>query len=388
MKIETTTRDTRLDAIRGLFLMIMAAVHVPTPLSHRLQEPFGYVSVAEGFIFVSACLAGLIYGKAGRETAWQSMAGRVWRRARLIYLIHLGLLMPVALIAWATAGQLLPLTNHFHDFLGHPLASLALMPLLLHQPPLFDILPLYVLLLGVTPLLLGWTNRHGWRTVVMCSALGWLMAQFSLVNHYSLPLTLLPVKLGSFNLLAWQFLWICGLALGDTAKKNPLHRSANRTGLVVAAAGIVVVGLLSRHGFWPAAWFNPDVYLWMDKWTLGPLRLLNFTAWVVLLLAWNPTPPTAVLAPAALLGRHSLAVFAFHLPLAITADVLVQLFPLSTMEAWWVGVMVVAALFPWAVWLEDRRQRARGETPRLASRKVETSLAGGFVLAKSASSTP
>ena len=74
-----------------------------------------------------------------------------------------------------------------------------------------------------------------------------------------------------------------------------------------------------RRGLWPQAWLNPDIFLWMDKWTLGTLRVLNFAAWVVLLLAWNPHPPKWFLAPTALLGRHSLAVFAFHLPLVIAA---------------------------------------------------------------------
>jgi len=57
---------------------------------------------------------------------------------------------------------------------------------------------------------------------------------------------------------------------------------------------IVLVGLLSRHGFCLQAWWDPDIFLWMDKWTLGPLRLLNFAAWTGLLLAWNPAPAQMV----------------------------------------------------------------------------------------------
>ena len=61
MDTQRQTRDLRLDAVRGMFLVIMAGVHVPSPLSHYLQEPFGFTSAAEGFIFLSACLAGLAW---------------------------------------------------------------------------------------------------------------------------------------------------------------------------------------------------------------------------------------------------------------------------------------------------------------------------------------
>src|SRR5208282_5086971 len=69
-------------------------------------------------------------------------------------------------------------------------------------------------------------------------------------------------------------------------------------------------------------------------------------------LAGNPRVPARLLAPVALLGRHSLAVFAFHLPLVIAASTIIQLVPLS--NVWQIGVSlsVIAALFLWATWLE------------------------------------
>ena len=356
MKSESNARDLRLDAIRGLLLILMAAVHVPTPLSHLLQEPFGFTGSAEGFLFLSACLSGLVYGKIYGQTDWQTMAWRVWQRTRLIYGIHLGLVIPVALIAWLAGTQLPPLANHFHDFLVHPWGSLALMPLLLHQPPFFDILPLYVILLGATPWLLARARRHGWQWLLLVSALGWLFAQTkwnaALTSH---PAQWLPFRWGSFNLLAWQFLWVSGLALGETILRRPIIQAQHRLRWGGIAAVLVGVGLLARHGFWPAAWFSPDVFLWMDKWTLGPLRLLNFAAWVVLLLAWNPRLSGRLLSPPALLGRNSLAVFSFHLPLVIAATTAVLLLPPSAPLQTGIGLLVIAALFPWAVWCESRR---------------------------------
>ena len=345
------SRDMRFDALRGLLLISMAEVHVPTLVSRFLHEPLGFMSDAEGFIFLSASLAGLAYGKGYRQTDWSTMSRRAWHRARQIYLIHLAIILPVALTAWAFAGRITPLANHFHDFLVHPWGSLALIPLLLHQPPLFDILPLYIILLGATPLLLALARRRGWGIVLAVSACGWIAAQLKLDTRFiGNPSGLLPLRWGSFDLLAWQLVWVGGLALGESTSRRPVFSGKWRFGLAAISVPIAVSGFLARHGFLS---FNPEYFLWIDKWTLGPLRLLNFAGWVAFLLAWNPRVPARLLAPVALLGRHSLAVFAFHLPLVVAASTIVQLIPLS--NVWQIGVSlsVIAALFLWAMWLES-----------------------------------
>jgi len=365
-------RDMRLDALRGLFLIIMAGVHSSTPVSHVLQDPLGYNGAAEGFIFLSACLAGIVYGKTYQQADWPTMSRRAWKRARQIYLVHLAVLVPIVLIVWALANALPPLATHFSDFLAHPWSGLALMPLLLHQPPLFDILPLYVIFLGVMPWLLAIVRRRGWGMILTVSALGWLAAQCKLdARLIGDPTRLLPLRWGAFNLLAWQFLWVCGLALGETSLRRPIIKPELRLWLGVPAATIVFVGLLSRHGFWPQAWWDPDIFLWMDKWTLGPLRLLNFAAWAVLLLAWNPRPPKWFLAPTALLGRNSLSVFACHLPLVIAAAVIVQQFAPPNAVQTAIGLLVIALLFVWAAWWEHHKRRQVEATGAASSSTVK-----------------
>jgi hypothetical protein len=355
-------RDARLDALRGLFLIIMAGVHVPTPLSHVLQDPLGCNGAAEGFIFLSACLAGIVYGRTYRQADWTAMSRRAWKRAGQIYLVHLAVLVPIVLIVWALANSLPPLAIHFSDFLEHPWGSLALMPLLLHQPPLFDILPLYVIFLGGTPWLLAFARRHGWGMILTVSALGWLAAQFKWdVRLIGDPTRLLPLRWGSFDLLAWQFLWISGVAIGETSLRRQIIKPQHRAAPAAIALVIVLLALSLRQGLWPPARVNPDLFLWMDKWTLGPLRVLNFGAWTVLLLAWNPQPPKWLLAPTALLGRNSLSVFAFHLPLVIAAAVAVQQFAPSNAMQTAIGLLVIALLFVWAAgWEHCKRRRSEG----------------------------
>ncbi|HZI32240.1 MAG TPA: OpgC domain-containing protein, partial [Candidatus Binatia bacterium] len=237
-----------MDAIRGLFLVIMAGVHVPSPVSTFLREPFGFTSAAEPFIFLSACLAGFVYGKVHLKHGWTAMSGKVWHRARLVYIVHLALLLPVTLAAWIYAGQVVPLANHFHDFLVHPWSSLPLLPLLLHQPPLFDILPMYVLFLLATPIAFATAKRHGWGMVLAFSAAVWLAGQFQTAYLPTDSTQFLPLRGGSFNLLAWQLLWMAGLALGETSLHRPIIPQKFRVSLGALAAVVVVIGLCARHG--------------------------------------------------------------------------------------------------------------------------------------------
>ena len=105
----------------------------------------------------------------------------------------------------------------------------------------------------------------------------------------------------------------------------------------------------------------------MDKWTLGPLRLLNFAAWVIFLLAWNPRPPAWLMEQTALWGRHSLAVFALHLPLVVCAASVIQMFPMTGVEKTFLGLSVIAAISIWVAWLEfnlqQRKQTLNTVTP-------------------------
>ena len=50
-----------LDALRGLMLVLMTLTHLPTRLTTPTGQPFGYVSAAEGFVLLSAFMAGMVY---------------------------------------------------------------------------------------------------------------------------------------------------------------------------------------------------------------------------------------------------------------------------------------------------------------------------------------
>ena len=86
-------RSAELDAARGMMLVWMVLVHLPTVLSARVNQPFGYVSSSEGFIFLSAFLTGRIYFRIFERDGAAAMNRKLLLRAVRLYIFHILLLL-------------------------------------------------------------------------------------------------------------------------------------------------------------------------------------------------------------------------------------------------------------------------------------------------------
>ena len=314
-------RLPELDALRGLFLVWMTLTHLPTRFSDFVNQPFGYISSAEGFVFMSALLIGRLYIRKLMEDP-ADVWSRLWKRSFKLYAYHLFLLAFAFTIAasWAVHHHRAAITNLLNFYLNHPGVAITGSIFLIYCPPLLDILPMYVMFLFLTPLFLSVAVRFGWRIVLAASALIWLLAQFSLrdivhtwvvhVTHLQIPLQ----ETGAFNLFAWQMVWIVGLWLGArSAQQNVPLKLVPRWGVALSAAVcIFFVGV--RH-----AWFGPHLTeqslgLLLDKWQIGPLRVLNIAAFLIVFYWLRKYVKIAVARePFLTLGKASLQVFCAHL---------------------------------------------------------------------------
>ncbi|MBC7547494.1 MAG: OpgC domain-containing protein, partial [Polaromonas sp.] len=140
-------RQYELDALRGLMLVLMTVTHLPTRLSSPLGQPFGYVSAAEGFVLLSAYMAGLVYGRLALAKGVDAMRLAFWRRARKVYFAHAALLFFLfTVIAGVGVTVDQPAVENLMSFyLAEPWRALLASLVLLYRPPLLDILPMYVL---------------------------------------------------------------------------------------------------------------------------------------------------------------------------------------------------------------------------------------------------
>ncbi|MFI4888312.1 MAG: OpgC domain-containing protein, partial [Burkholderiales bacterium] len=78
-------RQAELDWLRGMMLVLMTMTHLPTWFSAHAGQPFGFVSAAEGFVFLSAFLVGAVYSQKTRERGYRAMRRALWGRALKVY---------------------------------------------------------------------------------------------------------------------------------------------------------------------------------------------------------------------------------------------------------------------------------------------------------------
>lgn len=101
-------RDPRIDAFRGLALIMIIIDHMPgNPWEHLTIRNIGFSDAAEAFFIMSGIAAGIAYSPAigrwmsGELRLWDAMAP-LWRRAWQLYIVHIVLTVAaIGLYAWA-----------------------------------------------------------------------------------------------------------------------------------------------------------------------------------------------------------------------------------------------------------------------------------------------
>ncbi len=401
--VAAVKRQWELDALRGLMLVLMTLTHLPTRWASPLSQPLGFVSAAEGFVFLSAFMAAKVYTAKQRREGDAALARGFHGRALKIWLVQAALLFFLFTVI-ALLGLLhdQPAVKDLLSFyLERPLVAFVAGLMLIYNPPLLDILPLYILFMLASPLLLLAGARRGWTLVLAGSVLLWLAAQWDFGTHLyeaAARWARIPVparETGAFELLGWQFLWVVGLWLGARAGRGLPLAPAFPRGVVAAAWGVALVCFAWRHAAgqvpWPSAAdaasaLPAAVNAAFDKWHLGPLRLLNLAALVVLVLHHGPALAARMPRPRALelLGRASLPVFCAHLVLVLLA--LAYLGAAREGRSWWVdnavlavsfAVLFVVALASDAIDRHAARVKARLKARRELRRRARSLSAGG-----------
>ena len=314
-------RRPELDAIRGLMLVWITLTHLPTAASTYVNQPFGFMSAAEGFIFLSALFTGRIYFRMAEHDGYQAMTRKLWTRTVRLYGYHALLLAFMFLVAVpiASRGNRPGLHNllDFYFMVGAK-QSITEAVLLIYRPPLLDILPMYIIFLVFTSVALLLSRRIGWRPILASAFVVWLVAQFGFrgVEH-NFMMRFIPTRIplnemGSFDLWAWQFLWIAGIWFGVRWGQGNLPVEAWAKRAVIPAAVVVAVLFCLRVAVSHGLELGASEFLF-DKWHLGALRLLDFTSVATLLIFSQSFLKPLAVRPLVMLGQSSLQVFCVHL---------------------------------------------------------------------------
>ncbi|WP_234893610.1 OpgC family protein [Agrobacterium vitis] len=334
-----------LDGMRGYFLVFMMLNHLIFTGGYLLVEVnhrnLTFVEDAQGFVFMSGLLVGMVYGRKMLKSGYEAGRERIWARALELYRYAMGIILLVLLARFVLPGA----AGIWHDWLGEVSLSdplrLASIATFLFQPTYMDILPQYIIYMVFAPVLIWLCITGRWASVAIGSLVVWMAGQLGLHRLITYPLDAwlgAAEKEGiraSFNLLGWQIVFFSGLIAGSlTATRNiewskvfsPEKTLIPKTALAVLLF-FLPLRIMTAHGL------MPDVVLQkfgtMEvRADFGPVYLLNFAA-MASLVAWlliaGPKYDSAFVRKTAsvvnsvfslsflqLLGRHSLHVYLWH----------------------------------------------------------------------------
>jgi hypothetical protein len=306
------TRYDGIDFWRGVVLCMILIDHMPGNAFEKLTvRNFGFSDAAEAFVFLSGLSIALAYGRRFSGERGKTLRS-LGRRVLKLYGAHIGLSLAALAIffvgaAWEAKPDLLNV--HGRDlFVDNPLPGFLGLASLGHQLGYFNILPLYIILIAWTPVVFWLAETNGWL-MLGCSASIYALSRLFDWNFPSWPTP------GNwfFDPFAWQMLFSIGIAIGLNMREItlPVSRRLLALAACVVGAGLIVVtgGLGFAEGF--AATARADLDL--SKTQLGLMRLIHFLAVAYLIYGSALTARLRGLPfyrPAALLGRHSLWVFA------------------------------------------------------------------------------
>ncbi|MDB5930821.1 MAG: putative rane protein [Polaromonas sp.] len=388
------TRRWELDALRGLMLVLMTITHLPTRLSSPLGQPFGFVSAAEGFVLLSAYMAGMVYGSLAQKNGIDAMRQAFWRRALKVYACHAATLLFLFTVIAAVGLRIdQPAVKDLMSYyLTHPLPALVAGLLLIYKPALLDILPMYILFMLASPWVLAHGLRRGWTGLLAASAGLWFLTQLGLrawVYDASVKLAGLAVpfhETGAFAAFSWQLLWMLGLWMG-ASRSVPAPRPFTFARPVVwLAVAVALIGLVWRHsvGQGPFPGNEPLNLLLFDKWLLAPLRLFDLFALMVVTIRFGPAlvrrlPRLRFLET---LGAASLPVFCMQLVIVLLVLTFFGANP--QLHPWWTDAAVIVASFAalygvarLSLRLEKPRRLQPLGHPELRSRRAPVDPAAG-----------
>jgi hypothetical protein len=328
-------RIVSIDFWRGLALLTIFVDHVPgNLLSQGTYRNFGFSDAAEIFVFLAGTAAALAYMRGLGSDAPRTTI-KIGLRAFTLYTSHFAVVIAcgavVAYAVLATGDNRFLLDLHFDTIIQAPLHAMVGLATLGFQPGYMNILPLYVVLLLMAPVLLTLARKSPWLALAASATL------YVATQLFGLHLPTYPAQ-GSwfFNPLAWQLLFTLGICLGSGIIRGlAMPRSPV---LVALAGGYVVLAAVWAH-FGPyAPWDLRPVppFLWdFDKTNLSLARLLHVVA-VVYLVAQLPMIEgrlrvSAIAKPFIVLGRHSLPVFCVGTVLAITLQIVRATFGASVL---------------------------------------------------------
>ncbi len=233
-------RDLRIDLLRGYAIFAMTVDHTGGASSWLYALSGGdrfYVSAAEGFVFLSGVVAGMVYGPRA-ERLGGAASIKLLKRAGVIYLwtIAMAFIEPLTAAAlglgWDNPLARTSLPEYFIGVIT-----------LRHVYHLSEVLLLYALLFSVAGLIIVWMVDGETKWVLLASWFVWAVWQTS--TDYPAPWDLEALTV--FQFAAWQALFVTGLAAGIHREQLLARLNKRSLRIHLAAGGLGLAGCIVAY---------------------------------------------------------------------------------------------------------------------------------------------
>ncbi|EKE44159.1 hypothetical protein OCGS_1675 [Oceaniovalibus guishaninsula JLT2003] len=166
-------RDIRLDFFRGVAMFVILVAHVPrNPLAKWMPGRFGFSDSTEIFVFCSGMASAIAFGGIFARRGWVMGTARTIQRIWQIYWAHIGLFVATAALmamldATGAFGRSYIGNLNLVPFFKDPATQLPALMTLRYVPNYFDILPMYLGLLALMPLVVAARGLGVWAPVAL-----------------------------------------------------------------------------------------------------------------------------------------------------------------------------------------------------------------------------
>ena len=290
--VTPTVRDPRLDFYRGVAMFIILMAHTPGNWWNAwIPARFGLSDAAEIFVFCSGMASAVAFGRTYERRGWMLGTARIGFRVWQIYWAHIAtFLLTVAVLA---------AIDTYGDFEKNYIAGLNLgrfvnetgpqivgLFTLTYVPNFFDILPMYMVILLMVPIVMALSNINLWLVAAFVG-ITWFLGQGGLLDwigiswiQIGLPAEPWSNREWFFNPFAWQLVFFTGFALMiGWIPAPPINRYTITLCAIGLLGGFLVSIIASRElGLsWVNSW-KAENRMWLGKSDEGILRYLHFLA--------------------------------------------------------------------------------------------------------------
>ncbi len=223
MKINATLpekgRDLRLDLFRGVANWAIFLDHIPDNVVNWITtRNYGFSDAADLFVFISGYTASFVYARMMIERGFIVGATRLTKRVWQLYVAHI-ILFVIYIVSIGYVAQRFSdpeIINEFNvaGLVDSAIETLRQGLLLKFKPVNLDVLPLYIVLMGLFPPVL-WMMLRQPNLTMLASIVLWLAARQFGWNFHAYP-----AGTWYFNPYCWQVLFVFGswCALGGARK--------------------------------------------------------------------------------------------------------------------------------------------------------------------------